>query len=256
MAERVVIFGATSAIAQEIAAVYARRGARLYLVGRNGDKLAAAAAAATSSAGNDASHGAVVGTVVADLNQTAAAAGLVQRAAAALGGVDVAVIAQGLLGDQLATEREFGRAAEIIATNFLSVVALVIPLINHLETAGAGHLVVLSSVAGERGRPRNYTYGAAKGALNIYLQGVRSRLGGRGVGVHTIKLGPVDTPMTVDHRKTLLFARPAAVATAIVQAVDAGRSEVFVPWFWRGIMFVVRNLPESLFRRFRALSGR
>lgn len=253
MAERVLIFGATSAIAQEIARVYARRGGRLYLVGRNADKLATFAEAL---AAEDGLRDAVVGTRAADLNETAMASTLVSTAVAALGGLDVAVIAQGLLGDQLATERDFHQADEVITTNFTSVVALLIPLANHLETAGAGHLAVLSSVAGERGRPRNYTYGAAKGALNVYLQGVRSRLSRRGIGVHTIKLGPVDTPMTTAHKKTLLFARPAPVAAAVVRAIDAGRGEAFVPWFWWGIMLIVRGLPEMFFRRIGALSGR
>lgn len=247
-AERVLIFGATSAIAQEIAYLYARRGAQLYLVGRNPEKLARLVAAIGSP---------VVGWKLADLNETAAAAALVATAIAALGGgLEVAVLAQGKLGDQADTERQVGPAEEIITANFLSAMALLIPLANHLELAGSGHLAVLSSVAGERGRPRNYTYGAAKGALNVYLQGLRSRLGPRGVHVHTLKLGPVDTPMTVNHKKTLLFARAPGVAAAIVRAIDAGEGEVFVPRFWRAIMCIVRWMPEVLFRRIGALSGR
>jgi decaprenylphospho-beta-D-erythro-pentofuranosid-2-ulose 2-reductase len=247
MRARVLIFGATSAIAGEVARVYARRDARLYLVGRNPEKLAALAAELGD---------AVSGTAAADFTDTARAAALVAAALAAAGDVDVAVVAHGLLGDQVATERDFAAADRVIDTNFVSVVALLIPLANHFEARGAGHLAVLSSVAGERGRPRNYTYGAAKGALNVYLQGVRSRLSPRGIGVHTLKLGPVDTPMTVDHRKTLLFARSPAVAAAIVRAIDGNRAEVYVPWFWRFIMAVVRWIPEPLFRRIGALSGR
>ena len=248
LGERILIFGATSAIAQEIAYLYARRGARLFLVGRNPSKLTELVAAIGKP---------VVGSAVADLNETASAESLVAAGIAALGGgIDVAVIAHGLLGEQRTAERDFRHAEEIIRTNFSSVVALLIPLANHLESAGGGHLAVLSSVAGERGRPRNYTYGASKGALNVYLQGLRSRLGPRGVGVHTLKLGPVDTPMTLDHKKTLLFARPPGVAAAVVRAIDAGRGETFVPWFWRAIMLVVRALPESVFGRIGALSGR
>lgn len=248
MSARVLIFGATSTIAGDVARVYARRGARLYLVGRNAEKLAALAA--------ELGDAAVIGTAAADFTDTAGAAALVAAALSTAGDVDVAVVAHGLLGDQLATERDFAAAARVIDTNFVSVVALLIPLANHFEGRGAGHLAVLSSVAGERGRPRNYTYGAAKGALNVYLQGVRSRLSPRGIGVHTLKLGPVDTPMTVDHRKTLLFARAPAVAAAIVRAIDGNRAEAYVPWFWRIIMAVVRWIPEPLFRRIGALSGR
>jgi decaprenylphospho-beta-D-erythro-pentofuranosid-2-ulose 2-reductase len=244
---RVLIFGATSAIAAQVARLYAARGARLYLVGRNPDKLAAVAAPLGA---------AVAGRRAADLDDTGAAASLVQQGIAALGGLDVAIIAQGLLGDQLSTERDYAEAERVIRTNFLSVVALLVPLANHLDDAGRGAIGVLSSVAGERGRPRNFTYGAAKGALNLYLQGLRTRLGPRGVGVHTFKIGPVDTPMTVGHRKTLIFASAEDVAAGIIATVDRGRGEVYLPWFWRPIMAVVRSLPEPALRRIPFLAGR
>lgn len=247
VSERVVIFGATSAIAVEIARAYAARGARLFLVARNGDRLAALAAELGP---------ACIGSMAADLTDLARSAGLVDRARVALGDMDVALIAQGYLGDQLASERDLVEARRILETNLMSVVALVMPLATYFEARGGGHLAVLGSVAGERGRPRNYTYGAAKGALAVYMQGVRARLGERGVGVHLIKLGPVDTPMTIDHPKNVLFARPPGVANAIVRAIDAGRSEPYVPWFWQAIMAVVRAMPDALFRRIRALQQR
>jgi decaprenylphospho-beta-D-erythro-pentofuranosid-2-ulose 2-reductase len=245
---RVLILGATSAIAAEVARVYAGRGARLYLVGRNAGKLGALAAALGP---------AVAGTRAADLDRTEDAGDIVAAAAAALGGgLDVACLAQGLLGDQAATERDYREAEQVIRTNFLSMVALLVPLGNLLEAAGGGTIAALSSVAGDRGRPRNYTYGAAKGALNLYLQGMRTRLRPRGVKVATLKLGPVDTPMTAAHRKHLLFARPADVAAGIVAAIDAGKAEVYLPWFWRAIMAIVRNLPEAAIQRLGFLSGR
>jgi decaprenylphospho-beta-D-erythro-pentofuranosid-2-ulose 2-reductase len=246
--QRVAIFGATSAIAAEIARLYAGRGARLFLAGRSPEKLRALAAA---------HGGAVAGRHEVDLTAPGAADTAVSSAIAALGGgLDVAVIAHGLLGDQLASERNVAEAERIIDTNFLSVVALLVPLANHFEAAGRGHIAVLTSVAGDRGRPRNYTYGAAKAALNVYLQGVRTRLWPRGVGVHTMKLGPVDTPMTATHDKTLLFARADRVAAGIVAAIDAGRAEVYLPWFWRPIMAIVRHLPERVMQRVASLSGR
>jgi len=248
MTERVAIFGATSAIAAEVARVYAGRGARLFLVGRDPGKLARVRETLGS---------AVVGVVALDFTQMDRAAGLVSEARAALGGdLDVALIAHGYLGDQLASETDLEEARRIFDTNFTSVVALAIPLANHFEARGGGHLAVIGSVAGDRGRPRNYTYGAAKGALAVYLQGVRARVGGRGVGVHLLKLGPVDTPMTVHHQKNVLFAQPPAVAAAIVAAIDRGQAEAYVPWFWRYIMAVVRAVPDALFRRVRALQAR
>jgi short-subunit dehydrogenase len=242
-----LIAGATSAIAQQMARLYARRGARLFLIGRDAAKLDAL----TRTLG-----GAVVGTRAADLTDTARADELVAAAWDALSGLDVACIAHGLLGDQLATERDLAEAERVIATNFTSVVALLIPLANRFEQDRSGHIAVLSSVAGDRGRPRNYTYGAAKGALNVYLQGLRTRLWESGVQVHTLKLGPVDTPMTAHHRKHLLFARPANVAARAVAAIDAGRAVAYAPWFWRPILFGVRVLPEPIMQRLAFLSGR
>jgi decaprenylphospho-beta-D-erythro-pentofuranosid-2-ulose 2-reductase len=245
--QRVLIAGANSAIAQEMARVYARRGARLFLIGRDPAKLDALC----GELGD-----AVVGRRAADLADVAGAEELMAEAWAALGEVDVACIAHGLLGDQLATERAYAAAELVIRTNYLSPVALLIPIANRMEAAGRGSIVVLASVAGDRGRPRNYTYGAAKGALALYLQGLRTRLYAKGVRVHTIKLGPVDTPMTVGHRKHVLFAQPAPVARRILAAVDDRCAVAYVPRFWRPILFVVRALPEFLFQRLAFLSRR
>jgi len=188
--------------------------------------------------------------------KTSEAEACVATLLAALGRVDVALIAHGLLGDQLASEHSFHEAEQIAQVNYLSVVALLIPLANALEKQGDGRLAVITSVAAERGRPRNYSYAAAKGALNVYLQGLRSRLYARGVTVHTIKLGPVDTPMTVGHRKNLLFSDVSSVAGHVLRALDRRVAEAFVPPFWALIMPVVRNMPEALFQRIGSLSGR
>lgn len=245
--DRVLIFGATSAIAREVARGYARRGAQLYLVGRDPKKLGALC---------DELGAAVVGHAQADLDDTASNAARVAEAAAALGSIDVAIVAHGRLGDQQATERDWSEAEQILRTNLLSPISLLIPLANELQAQGHGHLAVLSSVAGERGRPRNYTYGAAKGALTIYLQGLRSRLWSEGIAVSTFKLGPVDTPMTADHPKNPLFARAPDVARRIVGHIDRGQGAIHLPWYWAPIMGVVRRLPEPLFQRIGFLSGR
>jgi short-subunit dehydrogenase len=247
MPARIAIFGATSAIAAELARYYAGQNQRLYLVGRSAQKLSAL----VSTLGDT-----VVGYAQQDFDATTEAAACVGEAIEALGGIDIALIAHGLLGDQRESERSLEAAEQIARTNYLSVMALIIPLANYFEQRGSGHLAVLSTVAADRGRPRNYTYAAAKSALNTYLQGVRSRLYPRGVQVHTIKLGPVDTPMTVEHEKNLLFAKAPAVARGIARAIDRGVAEAYVPRFWQPIMFGVRNLPELVFQRVRGLAGR
>lgn len=244
--QNVLIVGATSAVAAETAVLYAGRGARLHLMGRTESKLAAVverlgAARVTFGLGEFTDY---------PNNER-----LVRQAIAELGRLDVVLIAHGLLGDQLKSESDFDAAREQVEANYLSVLSFVIPLANHLETQGDGQLAVITSVAGDRGRPRNYTYGAAKGAVTLYLQGLRSRLWPR-VGVTTIKLGPVDSPMTVEHPKNALFASCPEAAKLIVRAIDAKRQEVYVPWFWAPIMFGVRNLPEAIFQRLGFLSGR
>jgi short-subunit dehydrogenase len=239
--------GATSAIAAEVARLYAARGARLCLVGRNPEKLAALVAELPAEQ---------VTAAVADFGNLSRAESVVAAAIDALGGIDVALIAHGDLGDQLETERSFAAAEATIVANFTSAVALIIPLANHLERARHGTLGVITSVAAERGRPRNYTYGAAKAALNTYLEGLRSRLYAANVKVTTLKVGPVDTPMTRDHQKLPIFSKPATVAPAIIAALDAGTPEAFVPAYWGAIMAVVKRTPERLFQRLRFLSAR
>jgi decaprenylphospho-beta-D-erythro-pentofuranosid-2-ulose 2-reductase len=244
----VLILGATSAIAAEAAQIYAGRGDRLHLVGRDAQKLAAVAARCTAAS--------AVTTEQADFSSLDQNEAVIRAAFEALGQLDLALIAHGDIGDQLASERAFADAELILRVNFTSVVSLLIPLANRFEAARAGRIGVITSVAGERGRPRNYTYGAAKGALNVYLQGLRTRLYSTGVSVTTIKLGPVDTPMTLGHKKHALFGKPGPVARSIVRAVDAGVPEAYVPAVWRLIMPVVKNTPERLFQRLGFLSGR
>ena len=111
---------------------------------------------------------------------------------------------------------------------------------------------VISSVAGERGRQSNYVYGAAKAALSTFLGGLRQRLAKANVNVLTIKPGFVDTPMTAAITpKGALWAQPDRVAAGIVKAIDSGRSVVFLPWFWRWIMLVIRLIPEPVFKRIK-----
>jgi short-subunit dehydrogenase len=245
--QRVMILGATSAIAAEVATIHAERGDALHLVGRNAEKLEGVVRRCS---------GTRVSSEAADLGALDANAGVVERALAALGGIDTVLIAHGDLGDQLASERSFEDAERTLRVNFTSVVSLLIPLANHMEAARSGRIGVITSVAGDRGRPRNYTYGAAKGALNIYLQGLRTRLVPADVSVTTLKLGPVDTPMTRDHAKHLLFGKAPSVARDIVAAMDARAAEVYVPSYWRAIMPLVKNTPEKLFQRVPFLSGR
>lgn len=242
----VLILGATSDIAAEVARIYSAHGARLYLLARSPEALA------KLSSELDA---AVIGSEAVDFTDYAPASAAVERALTALGRLDVALLCQGYLGDQLESERNFIEAKLQIEVNLLSAVAQLIPLAQHVERNAHGTLAVITSVAGVRGRPRNYTYGAAKGGLTLYLQGLRSRLWGK-AHVVTIKLGPVDTKMTTRHKKNAVFASIPQAACGIVRAIDRRAGEVYVPRFWFFIMAVVRNMPEAIFQKLSFLSGR
>jgi short-subunit dehydrogenase len=118
-----------------------------------------------------------------------------------------------------------------------------------LEPRGTGTLAAISSVAGDRGRQSNYVYGTAKGAVSLFLQGLRNRLSKSGVRVLTIKPGFVDTPMTADFPKGALRAKPEQIARGIERAVEKGRDIIYLPSFWRLIMLVIRAIPEGIFKR-------
>lgn len=245
--KNVLILGATSAVAADVARIYAHRGHRLYLIARNAAKLDALASELEE---------AVVGIEAGDLNQLEHNEMRVARAFDALGTVDVVLVAHGLLGDQVRSESDLDHALEILETNFISPISLLIPIAQRLEQQSSGSIAVITSVAGERGRPRNYTYGSAKGGLTRYLQGMRSRFHGLPIQVLNVKLGPVDTPMTEGHNKHTLFGKTEPVARGICRALEGNRHVVYLTPIWGPIMGIVRILPEFIFQRFGFLSGR
>lgn len=242
----IVIFGATSAIAEATARLWAGRGCSLFLIGRNPEKLAVLREDLRIRAG----AGQRIEIAVADLNDFSRHAALIEEADRTLRGIDVALIAHGSLPRQAECERSVERTMAEITTNALSPLSLLTLLANYFEARGKGSLVTISSVAGDRGRKSNYVYGAAKGMLTCFLQGVRNRLAGRGVAVITIKPGFVDTPMTKEFEKSgPLWAQPETIARGIVRAVEQRRDVVYLPWFWRYIMLVIRHIPERIFKR-------
>jgi decaprenylphospho-beta-D-erythro-pentofuranosid-2-ulose 2-reductase len=241
--ENVVIFGATSAIAQGAAKVFAARGASLTLVARNEIKLQAV------KQDLEARGARAVHTLVSDLNDLEAHVSLISQVDAVMGGISVALIAHGTLGDQKAAEREFPVALRELTTNFLSAASLLTLLGNRFEAQRSGKIIVIGSVAGDRGRQSNYVYGCAKGATALFAAGLRNRLAKSGVQVLTVKPGFVDSPMTAHLPKGPLFASADTVGAGIVHALDKGRNVVYLPWFWCGIMAIIRSIPEAIFKR-------
>jgi short-subunit dehydrogenase len=241
----VLVVGATSAIAQAVARRYAADGAALLLAARNADRLDAVADDIRArGAGRVETH-------VFEADDLDAQPALVEAARAAFPRLDVALIAYGTLPDQPSVEHDADAVARSFNTNATSVIALMTRLGEAFEAQGHGTLAVISSVAGERGRPSNYVYGAAKGAVSLFAQGMRARLAEHGVRVVTIKPGFVDTPMTAHVPKNALFASPAKVGARIHRALEHGADVVYAPLFWRPVMAGVRAIPERIFKRMR-----
>lgn len=241
--QKVLIIGATSAIAEATARGFASRGDHLFLLARNAERLNSLLEdLRVRGAGR--AQGAVF-----DANALHEHEHLLGEAMTSLGGLDTVLIAHGTLGEQKACEGSVELALQELQTNALSVIALLTRLANHFESQGYGSIAVISSVAGDRGRQSNYVYGTAKGALTLFLQGLRNRLHRYGVQVLTIKPGFVDTPMTAAFPKGPLWATPDKVAGDILDALDKRRDVLYTPGFWRLIMLIIRSIPEALFKR-------
>lgn len=240
---KILIVGATSAIAEAVARLYAQRGDYLFLVARNADRL-------HSLVDDLKIRGCpkVTGFPM-DANDYAAHAGMLERAEADLGGLDTVLIAHGTLPDQAACTASVERTLDEIRTNALSTISLATLIANRFEAQRAGTLAVISSVAGDRGRQSNYVYGSAKAMVSTFLSGLRQRLAKSGVAVVTIKPGFVDTPMTRDFKKGPLWASADTVARGIVRAIECRKAVVYLPFFWRGIMGMIRAIPECVFRK-------
>ncbi|MFZ1830707.1 MAG: SDR family oxidoreductase [Candidatus Competibacteraceae bacterium] len=240
----ILIIGATSAIAEATARRFAATGARFYLVGRNTERLTAIARDLEIRSGQPVAYESC------NLDLLDQHSALLERVHQTLGNVDVALIAHGVLPDQNACQQSVEKTLAVIHTNALSVISLATLLANDFETCGRGTLIAISSVAGDRGRQSNYVYGAAKGMVSLFLQGLRNRLNSKGVQIITVKPGFVDTPMTAAfEKKGLLWAQPDRIAQGIVAAVERGRDEVYLPWFWRWIMQVIQHIPEKIFKK-------
>ncbi|MFO8024391.1 SDR family oxidoreductase [Thiohalophilus sp.] len=241
--KKILILGATSAIAEQTARLYADRGAQLMLVARDEDKLRRLADDLSIRGAEQ------VKWQSCNLNDTAGHENLLSESVNQLGDLDMVLIAYGTLGEQVAGEQDYHVALAELQTNCLSVLSLLTLLANYFESQQSGTIAVISSVAGDRGRQSNYIYGTAKGALSLFLQGLRNRLHKAGVHVLTIKPGFVDTPMTREFKKGLLWVQPQAIAAGIVKAVDRRQDVVYLPFFWRYIMLFIKLIPEFIFKR-------
>mgnify|MGYP006130741473 CR=1 FL=1 len=241
--KKVLIIGATSAIAEHCARIWATRGDELFLIARNEDHVQTIA---TDLKVRGASS---VAINCVDLNELDRHVDLLDAAENAMGGVDVVLIAHGTLSNQKMCELSVKETLAEIQTNALSTISLLTLIANKFEAKKSGTICVISSVAGDRGRASNYVYGSAKAMITAFTSGLRQRLHKSNVAVVTIKPGFVDTPMTSDFEKGLLWAKPNRVAVKIIKAIDVNRAEVYVPSFWWTIMKLINIIPNKIFRK-------
>jgi decaprenylphospho-beta-D-erythro-pentofuranosid-2-ulose 2-reductase len=242
---RALIVGAGSAIATAVARRYAARGAQLFLLARRSEALEAAAADLRVRGAGE------VDVAALDANDIARHRQVLDAAWAKWGGLDVVLIAHGMLPEQQRAQVSVEETLASFDTNARSVIALLTDLACRFEAQGAGVIGIISSPAGDRGRASNYVYGAAKAAVTNFASGLRHRLHARGVRVVTILPGFVDTPMTAAFAKGPLWATPDRVADDIVRALDRRNGTLYTPWFWRWIMLLVVHLPQRVFLRTR-----
>ena len=240
---KILVLGATSGIAEATCRIWAAQGASLFLVARNSEKLAAVAADLKARGAS------YVDTAVADLDDTDAHPALLAHAVNSLTGMDIAYLAHGILGDQDEAEQDFNAAAQILYTNLMAPVSLLTWLANFCVQRHSGVIAVISSVAGDRGRKSNYVYGSSKAGLSAFLGGLRNRVDREGVTVLSIKPGPTRTAMTAAMPKSEKFADVDSVAESIVSAIDKRKDVLYVPFQWQPIMFVIRNVPERIFKK-------
>ncbi|MCA9782740.1 MAG: SDR family oxidoreductase [Candidatus Cloacimonetes bacterium] len=240
-----LILGASSGIAQAFGRLLAERGVTLYLLARDPRKLEAV------SADLSARGASLAGTEVLDLNLHAEHAAMLERAWAALGQVDLVLVAHGMLGDQAACEADPALALELMRTNYAATGVLLLHLATRLEAQGRGQLAVLSSVAGERGRRSNYIYGSSKAGLSALLSGLRARLAPAGVQVVTVLPGPVRTAMLAGRPLPPLTVEPELVARQLLRGLERGAHTLWLPPKWRAIMAVIRALPEAIFMKLK-----
>ncbi len=246
--ETAVIFGATSAVGQALSKIHAEQGGSLILVARDKSKLDVTAADLRTRGAPQ------VDCLVADLDDFDKHPNLLQEIENKSDDIAKYYFFYGTLPDQKACEASWQESQKALTTNFLSAASLLTLIANKVETESKNKadrgIIVVTSVAGDRGRQSNYIYGAAKGGLTLFLQGLRNRLHKSGCAVTTVKPGFIDTPMTSDIEKGgPLWATPEKVAGDIYKAAQKGKNEIYTPNFWMPIMLVIKNIPETIFKK-------
>ncbi len=252
MLKSVLVFGATSAVAKGLCQqLLAQHGSEFYFVARDQQKLAELSSSIDHVVGSSCFD-------LSDLDQQVLEDLYTQANSSFSVPLDTILIAHGDLFDQELSEANPEILINSLQLNAISPMVISSSCVHWAkqQRIPALKLAVITSVAGQRGRPRNFTYGAAKGGLSIFLQGLRSVCYQSGFEVYDFRLGPVDTPMTMSHEKNFSFSTVDKVSRVIVSRLKGRRYICYVPGFWFWVMAIVRLLPEPIFQKLKFLSGR
>ena len=245
ISSRIVIIGATSAIAECCARIWVQRSnTELVLVGRDITRLNRVASDLSVRNPNS-----KITCQTVDFVDPVEISKFVKNIFSN-GNIDLALIAQGTLPDQKECQNNLSISEEALTINGISPVLFAEAFSAQMEKVGAGKIVIIGSVAGDRGRKSNYTYGAAKALVSRYAEGLQHRFAETNVKIILIKPGPTDTPMTADLKQNgARLADVNEVATQIINAIDHGKREVYTPKKWRIIMLVIRHIPMFIFKK-------
>lgn len=245
MGKRIVIVGATSTIAKHCARLWVQEyPVDLTLIGRDAGRLEQIASDLTVRSPQ--SRFKVIESEFLEPNGIQAAVNKV----VSNGPVDIVLIAHGSLPEQAVCQRDIDACEAALLVNGISPVLFAEAFAAHMEKQGYGSLILIGSVAGDRGRKSNYVYGSAKGLVARYAEGMQHRFAQTGIRVTLVKPGPTDTPMTAFLKKEgVSLASPENVAKDIVSAGKKGAAVVYTPIKWKIIMFIIRNLPRMIFHK-------
>jgi hypothetical protein len=238
------MLGATSAIAHAFAKRYAKVEDHSFtLIGRNAERLSACANELQSLGKNE------VNIASIDMLDDSEIIQSIDDAIKLCGPIDIALIAHGSLTDQVKAKQDMQYLHDEFMLNAMSVIIASQYIAKHFVSKGKGILIGIGSVAGERGRKGNYTYGAAKSAVNVFLSGIRNDIGSDTIRIMTIKPGFVSTPMTAHLKQSFLFVKPDFIAKEVIRGIEQGIDVMYIPSFWRLIMMIIRALPEKIFMK-------
>ena len=242
--KRIAIIGATSSIAEHCARIWAQQGSvELILVGRDQRKLEIVAADLLVRSPNT-----KIEIVVTDFIDPTAIQNTVD-ALFTFQPIDIALIAHGTLPEQQDCQSNLGLNYSTLEINGISPVLYAEAFAQHMTKLNQGSIAIIGSVAGDRGRKSNYVYGAAKGLVTRYAQGLQHRFAGTSVNVTLIKPGPTNTPMTTAMKGSEKFASPEEVAKTITAGIKSKKAVIYAPAKWELIMMVIRHLPNFIFNK-------